>query len=124
MEIHHAFHDWKDIVELEEQAIIYSEGDSADVLFVILSGEVELKLRGESLGIEQAGGIIGEMAIIPAAVCNATAQALTDVRLARLDRRQLGEVVNQNTEFSLHVMAILANRLRAVNRFIATQKQG
>ena len=121
MEFQHAFHDWEDTVEFDAQATIFSEGDAADVLFVILSGEVELKLHGESLGVEKAGGIIGEMALIPSAVCNATAQALTRVRLARLDRQQLGEVVNQNSEFSLHVMAVLANRLRAVNRFIATQ---
>jgi CRP/FNR family cyclic AMP-dependent transcriptional regulator len=118
MKFLHAFHGWEDTVEFDSGATVFSEGDTADVLFVILSGEVELKLRGESLGNEKAGGIIGEMALIPSAACSTTAVALSQVRLARLDREQLGEVINQNSEFSLHVMAVLANRLRAVDRYI------
>ena len=115
------FRKWEDVEEFAARAVIFSEGEPADVMYLIISGEIELTLRGESLGAEGEGGIIGEMAIISSATRSATATALSNVRLARLNREQFREIVAENSEFSVHVMAILANRLRAVDKFITTQ---
>jgi CRP/FNR family cyclic AMP-dependent transcriptional regulator len=121
MELLKVFRDWKDVVEFSPHAVIFPEGERADVLYVIISGEVELTLRGEQLGTEGVGGLIGEMAITHSATRSATATALTDVKLARLTRYQLNMLMTKSTDLSLHVMAILANRLRAVNRYITNQ---
>jgi CRP-like cAMP-binding protein len=118
MNILEPFHDWDDMVELDARVNIFSEDAPADYLYVIVSGEVELKRRGESLGVEKAGGMIGMLALVPGATRSATAETRTPVRLARLDREQLESVVQQNAQFSMHVMKVLANRLRAVDRFI------
>jgi CRP-like cAMP-binding protein len=115
------FCDWKDTVEYAAQSIIFSEGDPADMLYVVISGETGLTLRGESLGTEQAGGIIGEMALMSSATNRATAKALTDVRLARLDRDQLKGFISRDPEFALHLMAVLAKRLRAADRYISAR---
>ena len=115
------FRKWKDVEEHSAQTVIFAEGAPADSLYVILSGEVELSLRGEPLGTEGVGGLIGEMAISPSAARNTTATALTDIKLARLTRYQLNMLMTKNTEVSLHVMAILADRLRAVNHYITVQ---
>jgi len=112
---------WKDVEEYPAQTVIFEEGNPADVLYIIISGRVELSLRGESLGVEEAGGIVGEMAISLSATRSSTVTSLTDVKLARLDRDQLGKLMRENTEFSLHLMAVLANRLRAVNHYITVQ---
>jgi CRP-like cAMP-binding protein len=56
--------------------------------------------------------------MINAATRSATATTLSKVRLARVDRDRFRELVNKNGEFSLHVMAVLANRLRALDNFI------
>jgi CRP-like cAMP-binding protein len=115
------FRDWEDIEEYSARTVIFSERDPADVMYVILSGEIELTLHGEPLGAEGEGGIIGEMAMINSATRSATATALTKVKLARLDRDQFRVFIGEDTDFSLHVMAVLANRLRAVNKYITTQ---
>ena len=115
------FRDWQDVVEYRAKSVIFSERDPADVMYVILSGEVELKLHGEPLGAEGEGGIIGEMAMINSAPRSATATALSKVKLARVTREQFRKFVSENTEFSLLVMAVLANRLRAVDQYITTQ---
>ena len=112
------FHDWKDVVEYPARTVIFAERDPADFMYVIFSGEIELSLRGEPLGAEAEGGIIGEMAMINAATRSATATTLSKVRLARVDRDRFKELVSSNGEFSLHVMAVLANRLRALDNFI------
>ena len=115
------FHDWEDIVKYRAGTVIFSERDPADVMYVIISGEIELTLHGEPLGAEGEGGIIGEMAMINSTTRSATATTITKVKLARLDRDQFREFIDGNTEFALHVMAVLANRLRAVNEYITTQ---
>lgn len=113
------FRDWKNVEEVDAASLIFSEQDKADVMFFVLSGEVELTLRGQSLGIESEGGIFGEMAMLDEAVQNATATARTKARLARIDQEQLKNLIGTNPEFSLHVMAVLANRLRAVDKYIS-----
>lgn len=121
MEFLKMFSHWKEVEEHKAQTVIFEEGAPADALYVVMSGEVALNLRGELLGVEGVGGVIGEMAISPSATLNTTATSLSDVKLARLSRYQLDMLMTKNTEFSLHVMATLANRLRAVNQYITTQ---
>ena len=121
MELLKIFRDWKDVVEFSEHTVIFPEGKPADVLYVIISGEVELTLGGERLVTEGVGGFIGEMAITHSATRSTTATALTDVKLARLTRYQLSMLMSKSIDLSLHVLAKLANRLNAVNHTIITQ---
>jgi CRP-like cAMP-binding protein len=115
------FRDWEDIVEYPKRTVIFGEREPADVMYVIIKGDVELTLHGEPLGAEGEGGIIGEMAMINATSRSATATTLNKVTLARLDREQFKVLVGENADFALHVMAVLANRLRAVNEHITSQ---
>ena len=116
-----AFKNWKDVKELPAKTVIFSETEEGDVMYVLLQGEVELTLRGEPLGIESEGGIIGEMAMINTGKRSATATSLSKVKLAVLNREQFEKVVAENLSFSLKVMAVLANRLRAADQFIAME---
>ena len=89
-------------------------------MYVVISGEVELTLVGEPLGMEGAGGIVGEMAMThPQGTRSETATAISKVKLARLNRDQFRKIVSENTDFAFHVMAVLANRLIVANTFIA-----
>jgi CRP-like cAMP-binding protein len=112
------FRDWDSVEEFDAGAVIFSERDPAEVMYVILEGKVELTLQGASLGTEVQGGIIGEMAVIDAGTRSTTATAASKVRLARVDRDQFRKLVKKNPKFSLHAMTAFANRLRAVDRFI------
>lgn len=115
------FDGWENKEEFAAGSLIYSEKEPADVMYVILSGEVELTFHGTALDKEQTGGLIGEMAMINSATRNCSATAVNDVSLARLNREQFRELVDRSSEFSFHAMATLAHRLRAVDRFINTQ---
>jgi CRP/FNR family cyclic AMP-dependent transcriptional regulator len=120
MKFFELFQNWENLEEHNAQSVIFSAGETSEVLYFILSGEIELTLNGESLGIEHKGGVIGEMAMIPSATQSATATALGAVRLARIDHDQLKKMASASTEFSLHVMSVLANRLKAVDQYIST----
>ena len=115
------FDGWEDVQEYPAKTVIFSERDPADLMYFIISGEIELTLHGEPLGAEKEGGVIGEMAMIDSATCSVTATALTEVKLARMDRDQVKVFINENTEFALHVMAVMANRLRAFDQIISKQ---
>lgn len=120
MEILNLFKDWEDTVTFKSGAVIFAERDPADVMYVVLRGEIELTLHNEPLGIESEGGIIGEMAMIVDSSRSATGTAMGKTVLARVNREQFRELVGSNVDFALHVMAVLANRLRAINMQITS----
>ena len=115
------FRNWQEVEEFDSEAVIFTEGDPADQLYVILAGEVELTLHGDSLGSESKGSIIGEMAMLESATRNATATARGKVKLAKLDRAELQKMIRKSPEFSLRAMTVLAKRLRAVDQYISAQ---
>ncbi|HKX57686.1 MAG TPA: cyclic nucleotide-binding domain-containing protein [Xanthomonadales bacterium] len=115
------FKNWDDILEYPAGKQILSEETAVTNLFVVLSGEVELSLRGKLLGKESTGGIIGEMAILSSVAGNPTVRALTAVRLARLSREQFTRLISDNPAFSQQALLSMAKRLRAANAFISTQ---
>lgn len=112
------FQNWDDIVEFPKKTEIFRELDSADYMYVVLSGEVEVSLRGEPLGAELEGGIVGEMAMINDSSRSATAKTLSKVRAARVGRDQFREIIRENPDFALHIMSVIANRLRVADQVI------
>lgn len=121
MNVSELFQRWGSVEEHKAKKVIFRERKPAEVMFVVLSGEVELSLKGETLAIEGEGGVIGEMAMIPSTTHSTTATARTSVKLARMDRQELADFAASNVEFSLHVMAVLAKRLRAVDQYITSR---
>ncbi|MEJ2535390.1 MAG: cyclic nucleotide-binding domain-containing protein [Gammaproteobacteria bacterium] len=115
------FQSWPDVVDFPKKEVMFRELDSADYMYVILSGEVEVTLRGEPLGAELEGGIVGEMAMINNSMRSATATTLSKVRAARVDREQFKSIVRENPDFALHLMAVIANRLRVADQVIASR---
>jgi len=120
MHVTELFQRWGSVEEHKARKVIFHGRQPAEVMFVILSGEVELSLNGEILATEGEGGIIGEMTLIPSSTHSTTVTARTPVKLARIDRQQLADLAAENVEFSLHVMAVLAKRLRAVDQYITS----
>lgn len=115
------FKNWDDLLDCRAGETVYAEGDPAVAMYVVLDGEVELRRHGEATSVEQAGGIIGESALLEPGVQSGSAVARSDARLARLDRDQLKSLMDGNAEFALQVMAALAKRLRAVDAYIGSR---
>lgn len=104
-----------DIVTFQAGTTIFEEGQAADFMYVILEGEVELTINGKHLDTAERGSIVGEMALIDHVVRSATAVARTDCRLARVTQKQFLYMVQETPNFSLHVMHIMAERLRKLH---------
>ena len=113
------FKDWEDISEFSRGEVIFRELQEPDYMYVLLEGEVEVTLRGEPLGAELAGGLIGEMAMINSSSRSATATVLSNVKAARIDRDQFRIIIQNDPDFALHIMNVMANRLRVADQLIA-----
>ncbi len=98
--------------EFTQGAVIFEEGDAGDVMYAILTGEVELKLEGVTVNQVGADEIFGEMALVDDSPRSATAQAVTDCRLAVVDRARFEYLVQQTPNFAVQVMGVMAERLR------------
>jgi CRP/FNR family transcriptional regulator, cyclic AMP receptor protein len=97
-------------------AVIFQEGDKADGLFIVKSGQVGIRLGNRSLAELNANSIFGEMALIDDAPRSATAVAVTDVELVPISEKQFLFLVSQTPFFALKVMRVLARRLRATSK--------
>ena len=100
----------------KEGTLIFQEGDKADGLFIIKSGQVGIRLGNRSLAELNANSIFGEMALIDDAPRSATAVAVTDVELVAVSEKQFLFLVSQTPFFALKVMRVLARRLRATSK--------
>lgn len=106
----------KDAWELKAGSWLFHEGTPGAFMYVLLEGEVEVSIRGEPVLRAQPGDILGEMALIDAKSRSASARALTDCRVAPVDEKRFLDMVQQTPLFSLHVMRVLAGRLRGMDR--------
>ena len=95
--------------------VIFREGEPAQELFVIQSGQVEIRTGNRQLATLSAYDIFGEMALIDPAPRSATAVAVTDVKIVPVGEKQFLFLVSRTPHFALNVMRVLARRLRVGN---------
>ena len=106
------FENSEHIQEFQAGSTVFTEGTPADVMYVVLDGELEVRVGNELLNVLEPGDIVGEMALIDSEPRSATVVAKSDCRLALVDQRRFLFMVQETPFFSLHVMKVLANRLR------------
>jgi CRP/FNR family transcriptional regulator, cyclic AMP receptor protein len=101
---------------LKAGSVIFREGDAANELFVIKSGQVRIQIGNRTITELGQDSIFGEMALIDSEPRSATAVAVTDVELVPVSEKHFLFLVGQTPYFALKVMRVLAQRLRATNK--------
>jgi len=104
-----------DTLQLAPGDLLFKEGDKRDVAYVLLEGEMEVRLGSYVVETAVPGALIGEMALIDDRPRAANAVAKTACRLAKIDKRRFHFLVQQHPHFATHVMKELADRLRHMN---------
>jgi len=102
-------------VQLAPGDFLFREGDKRDVMYVLLDGEMDIRLGEYVVETAVPGALIGEMALIDDSPRAANAVAKTACRLAAIDQRRFHFLVQQHPHFATHVMKELADRLRHMN---------
>ena len=102
----------KNTVTYHAGDVIFNEGDEGTVAYVVLEGELEVSLHGHHLDSAGEGSIVGEMALVDNERRSGTVTAKTDVKLAPITQKEFVFMIQETPYFALHVMHIMANRLR------------
>ena len=106
----------KDVIDLAQGVALFREGDSGDdTMFVVLEGAVEVIHADRVVETIEAGGMIGELALIDTVPRSASVIAATQCRLARVGKREFMFLVQEHPTFALQVMTVMAERLRRAN---------
>lgn len=103
-------------VDFPAGCAIFTQGEPGDRMYVLRAGAVELRVGERSLVVlDQEGSLFGEMALLDSGPRSATAVAKTDCRLVPVDRKRFLFLVQNTPFFSLEVMKVMADRLRAMD---------
>ena len=92
--------------------VIYTEGDSGEHMFGIVSGAVDLYKGSVVVASLGPDDVFGERALIDHLPRNLEAVATTETTLAEIDRRLFLFLVHESSTFALGIMKALASRLR------------
>ena len=109
-------------VNVKKGEYIFREGEPADVMYMIHRGRVQIS-KGigtfdEKIRVLGEGEFIGEMAVINSLPRSATAVALEDCVLIKMDRQSFQETVRKNHEFAINVIQLLSDRLRETDELL------
>jgi CRP-like cAMP-binding protein len=96
--------------------IIFAQGQPADLMYAIKSGEVEIVIDGRVIETVGPDGFFGELALVDNSPRSATARAKSDTELFPINEKQFLFMVNETPFFSLVVIRKLAERLRRKDR--------
>jgi CRP/FNR family cyclic AMP-dependent transcriptional regulator len=116
MDLLEVFKNTEDVVRYPAGSTVFTEGESGDLMYVLLKGELRISLRNEPVRTAIPGELVGEMALLKSTLRSATATAVTDSLLAPIDEHSFKLLIQHTPDFALHVMNELADRLRELTR--------
>ncbi len=94
---------------------IFKAGDTAEHLYVVKEGQVEIRVGNSTVEIVGPGGIFGEMAMIDGSARSADAIAAEDAVVFPIDKIRFDYLTTETPFFARTVMNVLVERLRAAN---------
>ena len=105
---------------------IFRQGDAGNAMFVIDSGDVQIRLFGDAaqalpLRNLHAGEFFGELSMFDHQPRSASAVALTDVVLFELQRDQFSAFLARKPRVALAIFRTMSQRLRETNAMLSGQ---
>ena len=111
--------------DYEPGGIIFNQGDEGSSLFIIESGAVEISYgEGKAkvcLATLFPGQYFGELSLFDGAPRSATATAIKESHLIRLDRADMVDFVDKNPAAALRIIAEMSERMRQTNELMSRQ---
>jgi CRP/FNR family cyclic AMP-dependent transcriptional regulator len=105
----------KIITQYRKKQVIFPQGDSADAVFYIQKGRVKLTVvskqgREAVVGILAARNFFGEGCLSGQPVRMASATAMTDCSIVRLEKREIVRLLHSEPNFSALFLAYVLSR--------------
>jgi CRP-like cAMP-binding protein len=106
------------VVAVPAGSVLMREGETNDVMAIVLEGRVSLRMRVPERGqvsivTIEPGDVVGWSAMVPPYRATSTAVVLADTELAQFDGPRLRELIAANAELAAQLYPVL---LKAVAR--------
>jgi CRP/FNR family cyclic AMP-dependent transcriptional regulator len=93
----------------------FTQGDPGDHMYVVIAGEVDLKIGDAIVETVASGGVFGEMALIDHRDRSATAIGKSDGTIVPVNQKRFLYLVQNTPFFAVEVMEVMADRLRRMD---------
>ena len=112
--------------EYRNKETIFSQGDASDAMFYIQDGNVKLTVtsrRGKiaALAILRQGDFFGERCLVSRSLRTFTATAIQQSTVARVKRRTMVRIIQQEPGFAKLVIAYLLSRILRIEEDLVDQ---
>lgn len=107
-----------EVESYDEGEKIFSEGDAADALYVVVRGSVGIERSGERLATFGSGEPFGEMAVLDSQPRSADAVASSGTEVLRIGSEEFYDALHEQVEIAEGVLRMLSRRLREANEII------
>jgi CRP/FNR family transcriptional regulator, cyclic AMP receptor protein len=102
---------------IERGQPLFVEGDVPTCMYIVKTGQLQIRSGGVIYEDVGPGGVIGEMGVIETQeLRSATVYALTDSELVEINDARFAQLIARSPSFAIAVMRTLSRRLRAMDR--------
>lgn len=101
---------------------LFKQGEATNkLMYIIMSGSVEIIVKDRVVDKAETGAMLGEMAMLEDGMRSATIRAESDCELLPIERSKFMFYIQHVPEFALHIMLVLAERLRRTNGHLSDE---
>jgi len=104
--------------ELSPGQALFKEGEHGDLMYVLMTGNAEISVNGRVVEAAETGAMFGEMTMIGDEPHSATVIAKSACTLMPIGRERFNFLIQQTPNFALHVMRVIADRLRKTDAML------
>ncbi len=97
---------------------IFVKDDLGNCLYIICEGDISIHIDGKELSVLHSRDLFGELALLDPEPRSATATALNDCLLLRIDQLEFNELIEERPEVAQGILTILSRRIRSQNTLI------
>jgi CRP/FNR family transcriptional regulator, cyclic AMP receptor protein len=107
----------------KEGDYIFHLGDAGHSLYIVLNGRVQVYVENTEgdkivLAENEPGDVFGEISLLDGGPRTATAIAIENTELLRLDRESLQELVTTHPHAALDLLTVMGRRLRSTDELL------
>lgn len=103
-------------IYLDRETLIFKKGEKGNCMYFIHTGKVSIHDAEHQLAVLSDNEIFGELSLLDAEARSASATALTDCTLLKIEQEAFYDLVATNTDILKGIMRTLCRRLREQDR--------
>jgi len=99
--------------------VLIREGEANEMMFIILSGELEVRVAGKVVATLKEGDLFGELSMIDQEPASGDVVAVNEGEFVSLNEKRFVSVSQQNPFFMMGILRAVTAKLRAMNQCVA-----